>query len=142
MKTIRDVLRAKGDEVFSVHPDASVYDAIKLMAAHEIGALMVLENNRLIGVISETDYARKIILKGRTSADTRVREIMTEKVRYISPDRNIDEGMAIMTDSRFRHLPVMDNGKLVGVVSIGDLVKTIIQDQQFTIEQLERYITG
>jgi CBS domain-containing protein len=142
MKRVRDVLQVKGSEVFTIEPDASVYDAIKIMADQRIGALVVLQGEHLVGLISETDYARKIVLQGRTSANTRVREIMTDRVLYVSPDQDISECMALMTEKRFRHLPVMDNDQLAGLISIGDLVKSIIDEQLFTIEQLERYISG
>jgi CBS domain-containing protein len=142
MKRVRDVLQVKGSEVFTIEPDASVYDAIKIMADQRIGALVVLQGAHLVGLISETDYARKIVLQGRTSANTRVREIMTDRVLYVSPDQDISECMALMTEKRFRHLPVMDNDQLAGLISIGDLVKSIIDEQLFTIEQLERYISG
>lgn len=142
MKRVRDVLQVKGSRVFTIEPDASVYDAIKVMADELIGALVVMNGDRLVGLISETDYARKIVLQGRTSANTQVREIMTDRVLYVSPDHDISECMALMTEKRFRHLPVLDDGKLVGLISIGDLVKSIIDEQLFTIEQLERYITG
>lgn len=142
MKRVRDVLQVKGSEVFTIEPDASVYDAIKIMADQSIGALVVLQGEHLVGLISETDYARKIVLQGRTSANTRVREIMTDRVLYVSPDQDISECMALMTEKRFRHLPVMDNDQLAGLISIGDLVKSIIDEQLFTIEQLERYISG
>ena len=142
MKRVRDVLQVKGSEVFTIEPDASVYDAIKIMADQRIGALVVLQGKHLVGLISETDYARKIVLQGRTSANTRVREIMTDRVLYVSPDQDISECMALMTEKRFRHLPVMDNDQLAGLISIGDLVKSIIDEQLFTIEQLERYISG
>ena len=142
MKRVRDVLQVKGSEVFTIEPDASVYDAIKIMADQRIGALVVLQSEHLVGLISETDYARKIVLQGRTSANTRVREIMTDRVLYVSPDQDISECMALMTEKRFRHLPVMDNDQLAGLISIGDLVKSIIDEQLFTIEQLERYISG
>lgn len=142
MKKVRDVLQIKGTEIYSIGPDDPVYEAIKVMAEHRVGALMVLDGNHLIGIISETDYARKIVLKNRTSANTPVREIMTGRVLYVDPEQDIGECMALMTEKRFRHLPVMENGELKGVISIGDLVKAIIDEQMFTIEQLERYITG
>lgn len=142
MKRVRDVLQVKGSKVFTIGPDASVYDAIKVMADELIGALVVMDGDKLVGLISETDYARKIVLQGRTSANTQVNEIMTDRVLYVSPEHEISECMALMTEKRFRHLPVLDDGKLVGLISIGDLVKSIIDEQLFTIEQLERYITG
>jgi CBS domain-containing protein len=142
MTRVRDILTTKGREVWSIQPDASVYDAMKLMAEKGIGALLVMEGTRVVGVISERDYARKVILQGRRSSSTRVREIMTVQVLYADPEQNIEECMAVMTEKRVRHLPVMDQGQVVGVISIGDLVKSIITEQKFIIEQLERYITG
>jgi CBS domain-containing protein len=142
MTRVRDILTTKGNEVWSIGPDESVYDAMKLMAEKGIGALLVMEGAKVVGVISERDYARKVILQGRASRTTRVREIMTVQVLYADPDQNIEECMALMTEKRVRHLPVMDKGQVVGVISIGDLVKSIITEQKFIIEQLERYITG
>lgn len=142
MKKVRDVLQVKGAEIFSIGPDDSVFNAIQIMADNRIGALVVLDGEKLVGMISETDYARKIVLEGRTSASTRVGEIMTDKVLYVSLDQDITECMALMTERRFRHLPVIQDEKLVGLISIGDLVKSIIDEQSFTIEQLEHYITG
>lgn len=142
MKRVKDILEVKGRDVCSIEPDASVYDAMKLMADKEIGALMVMEGTKLVGLISERDYARKVILLGRSSKTTEVKEIMTSRVVYAQPDQNIEECMALMTEKRVRHLPVMEEGELVGVISIGDLVKSIIAEQKFIIEQLERYITG
>lgn len=139
---ISTVLRQKGGEVWSVSPDASVYEAIEMMADKRIGALLVLADGELVGVISERDYARKVILQGRASPTTRVREIMTSHVVCTHLDQPIEECMAVMTDKRVRHLPVIEEGKLVGIISIGDLVKSIIADQKFIIEQLERYITS
>lgn len=142
MKKVKDILKVKGRDVWSIEPGASVYDAMKLMADKEVGALMVMEGPKLVGVISERDYARKVILQGRSSRTTQVREIMTHRIVYAQPEQNIDECMALMTEKRFRHLPVIDEGQLVGVISIGDLVKSIIAEQKFIIEQLERYISG
>ena len=142
MKRVKDILAVKGQAIYFIAPDASVYDAMKQMADKGIGALMVMERDRLVGVISERDYARKIILLGRSSRSTQVKEIMTSHVLYAQPQQNIDECMAIMTEKRVRHLPVLDEGKVIGVISIGDLVKSIITEQQFIIEQLEKYITG
>lgn len=142
MKTVNDILRSKGQDVWSIGPDASVYDAIRTMADKKVGALMVMENDQVVGVISETDYARKVILKGRSSPGTPVREIMTTRVVYIEPHQDIEDAMVIMTEKRARHLPVINEGKLVGLISIGDVVKSIIDEQRFTIEQLERYISG
>ena len=142
MKRVRDILAVKGQAIYSIAPDASVYDAMKQMADKGIGALMVMESEKLVGVISERDYARKVILLGRSSRSTQVKEIMTGHVLYAQPQQNIDECMAIMTEKRVRQLPVLDAGKVIGVISIGDLVKSIITEQKFIIEQLEKYITG
>ncbi len=142
MKNARELLEAKGSEVWSVHPDAAVYDAIEMMADKEVGALMVLDGGALVGVISERDYARKVILRGRSSKDTAVKEIMTARVIYARPDQTVEECMALMTEKRIRHLPIVDGNELLGVVSIGDLVKTMLAEQQFVIEQLEQYISG
>lgn len=142
MKTVRDILKIKGRDVWSVTVGATVFEALRLMAEKEVGALLVMDDGRIAGIISERDYARKIVLLGRTSPNTRVEEIMSSHVVYTHPDQSIEECMAIMTDRRIRHLPVMEEGKLVGIISIGDLVKTIIAEQKFTIEQLERYISG
>ncbi|MFZ5620903.1 MAG: CBS domain-containing protein [Pseudomonadota bacterium] len=142
MPTVRQVLEGKGFEVETIGPDASVYDAIAAMADKEIGSLVVMENGRVVGLISERDYARKVILKGRLSKDTRVREIMATRVPYARPDQTVEECMAVLTDQRVRHLPVMDGGRLIGIISIGDLVKAIIDEQKFIIDQLIHYITG
>lgn len=142
MKKVRDILEHKGRNVWSIGPVASVFDALKLMAEKDIGALVVLDGGNLVGIISERDYARKIVLLGRASPTTQVKEIMTTDVVCVDPERNVDECMALVTEKRVRHLPVLENGKLIGLISIGDLVKSIITEQQFIIEQLERYITG
>ena len=142
MKSARQLLEAKGSEVWSVHPDAAVYDAIEMMADKEVGALMVIDGGALVGVISERDYARKVILRGRSSKDTAVKEIMTARVIYARPDQTVEDCMALMTEKRIRHLPIVDGKDLLGVVSIGDLVKTMLAEQQFVIEQLEQYISG
>ena len=142
MKTVRDILKVKGHNVWSVEAGATVFEALGLMAEKEVGALVVMDGARLAGIISERDYARKIVLLGRTSPNTLVKEIMTSHVAYTHLEQSIEECMAIMTDKRIRHLPVIEEGKLVGIISIGDLVKSIIADQKFIIEQLERYITG
>ncbi len=139
---VSDILSTKGRNVWSIEPDASVYDAMKLMADKGVGALIVREGERVAGVISERDYARKVILEGRSSRTTQVREIMTSHVLYAGPEQSVEECMAIMTDKRVRHLPVLEQGRLIGVISIGDLVKAIISEQQFRIEQLEQYIKG
>ena len=142
MKTIQQVLEAKGREVYSIAPEALVFDALGEMANLNIGSLVVLDGDELVGLISERDYARKVILKNRASKDTPVSEIMSRHVVCVSPKLNVDAGMSLMTDKRIRHLVVMDDGKLVGVISIGDVVKAIIDHQEFTIQQLEYYITG
>jgi CBS domain-containing protein len=142
MKTVRDVLEQKGREIVSVRPDNTVYEALQLMAEKEIGAVLVMEGERTLGILSERDYARQIILKGRTSKDTPVREIMVPRVVYVRPETTVDECMALMTDKRVRHLPVLVEGKVEGLVSIGDIVKAVISEKQFLIEQLENYITS
>jgi len=142
MKTVRNILDTKGHEVWCIGPEDTVFDALRLMAEKEVGALMVMDGARVAGLISERDYARKIVLLGRTSPNTLVKEIMTSHVAYTHLEQPIEECMAVMTEKRIRHLPVMEEGKLVGIISIGDLVKAIIADQKFIIEQLERYITG
>lgn len=143
MKTIGQILRGKTKELVTVKPDDTVYDAILLMSRHDIGAVPVLEGSRLVGIFSERDYARKIALEKKTSHDTRVRDIMTDKVFYVTADQTVDECMAIMTQRRFRHLPVLDKDQqVIGIVSIGDMVYATISEQQFIIEQLEHYITG
>jgi CBS domain-containing protein len=142
VKRVRDILTRKGNDVWSISPSASVYEAMKLMADKGIGALLVMEGEKLVGIISERDYARKVILQGRSSRTTSVEEIMTSRVAYAEPGQNIEECMAVMTEKRIRHLPVMEVGQVRGVISIGDLVKSIIDEQKFIIEQLERYITS
>jgi CBS domain-containing protein len=142
MQIIRKLLDRKGREIWSVPPKASVYEALELMAAKRIGAVVVIDDSEVVGIFSERDYARKIILMGRASRDTRVEEIMTPKVIYADGGDTVEECMARMTAKRVRHLPVLDGGELVGVISIGDLVKSIISEQQFIIEQLEQYISG
>ena len=142
MKTVRQLLQSKGNDIWSVSPGTSVLDALKLMAEKNIGALLVLESGRLVGIFSERDYARKVILRGKASRSTRVREIMSRKVVYVRPEQGTEECMGIMTQKRIRHLPVMEGGDLAGMISIGDVVKSIISEQEFTIRQLERYISG
>lgn len=141
MKTIRQLLQTKNNPgIFSVSPDTTVFDCLKLMAEKEIGALLVLEREKLVGVFSERDYARKVVLHGKSSKETPVREVMSEKVVYVRPTQTVEECMAVMTDKRVRHLPVLDGEKVLGVLSIGDLVKETISQQEFIIHQLENYI--
>jgi CBS domain-containing protein len=142
MPTVRQVLAEKGHDVHHIRSDASVLDALKIMADHEIGALVVLDAGHLVGIISERDYARKVALKGRTSPATFVREIMSTSVICASLDQKVEECLALMTAKAVRHLPVLEHKNVVGIVSIGDLVKSIIGDQKFTIDQLEHYIQG
>jgi CBS domain-containing protein len=142
MSSVRQMLETKGRVVWSVAADDTVYDALKLMAEKNIGAVLVTEGEDVVGIMSERDYARKVILKGRASKDTPVREIMTEHVYYVGPEQTSEECMAVMTDRHIRHLPVIEGEKLMGVISIGDVVKAIISKQEFLIEQLENYITG
>jgi CBS domain-containing protein len=140
--TIGSVLRGKGREVYSVAPSTCVYDALEIMADKEIGALLVMENGRAVGLVSERDYARKVILQGRLSKDTAVSEIMTSDLVSVTPEDTVDECMRLMTEHRVRHLPVMANGDVVGMVSLGDLVKWIIDSQEQEIRHLHAYIAG
>ena len=141
MASVKQLLQGKGHDVWSIGPEASVYDAIAKMAQEEVGALVVLEGELLVGVVSERDYARKVVLQGRSSRDTKTKDIMTTRVAYARPDQSVEDCMAVMTEKRIRHLPVMDGDKLLGVISIGDLVKFIIEEQKHVIEQLEQYIS-
>jgi Predicted signal-transduction protein containing cAMP-binding and CBS domains len=139
---IREILSHKGGTVYSVPPDATVLDAIKMMAEKNVGALLVIKEGQVVGVLSERDYTRNVVLKGRSSKDTPVREIITGKVISVSSDHTVEECMRLMTEHRIRHLPVVENGKILGVISIGDLVNSIISAQNSAIHQLETYITG
>lgn len=142
MHTIRQILSDKGTELWHVQPDDSVLDAVRRMAERGVGALMVMDDGDLVGMFSERDYARKVILAGRSSKETRVSEIMSSPVITIKPSALADEGLALMTRKRIRHLPVDEDGQIIGLISIGDLVNAVIGDQQALIEQLERYVTG
>lgn len=142
MKTINDLLQEKGHDIFSVKPSKTVLEAVRILDERHIGALLVMENGRLLGVVSERDVARKVILRERREAEVTVREIMTERVVCAKGTLTVQEAMAIMTDKRIRHLPVVDGDQVVAVISIGDLVKAIIEEQQFLIDQLESYITS
>jgi CBS domain-containing protein len=140
MTTVRQLLDGKGRQVYSVTPEAPVLEAIRAMADHHIGALLVMKDEALAGIVSERDYARKVILRGRSSSDTPVRDIMTSPVLTVAPDTSVQQCMQLVTDKRVRHLPVVEGGRVVGMISIGDLVKAVIAEQQHQIEQLESYI--
>ncbi len=143
MKSVADIIRSKPDQtVYKITPGVLAYDALRLMAEKNIGALLVAEEGKIVGIVTERDFARKVVMMDRSSKQTTIREIMTASVMYVRPDQTNEECMALMTDNRLRHLPVMENGKLLGLVSIGDLVKDIISEQQFVIEQLQNYIQG
>lgn len=142
METIAQLLDEKGYEVWTINRTSSVYDAVALMASKDVGALVVTEGDKTVGLVSERDYVRRVALDGRTSRQTRVAEIMATRVPYARLDQTVEECMALMTDKRVRHLPVMQGEELIGIISIGDLVKAIIAEQQFIIEQLEHYIIG
>ena len=142
MRTVRQLLEAKTPEIYAIAPEAPVIDAIRLMAEKRIGAVLVMEGPRLVGILSERDYARKIVLQGRSSSDTPVSTIMTAEVVTVRLDDTADRCMQIVTNERIRHLPVLRNGEVIGVVSIGDLVKAVIEDQQVELDQLQRYIAS
>ncbi len=141
-KSIRDVLKNKGDAVINISPEATVYSALELMASENVGALLVMEGKQVVGIISERDYARKVILEGRSSLNTVVQKIMATKVLYITQDMSVEEGLALMSDKRCRHLPVIEDKELIGMVSIGDLVNAHVAEKDFMINQLEHYILG
>jgi len=141
VQTVSEILRIKGQEVWSIQPDETILTAIQQMATREVGALLVMDNDKLIGIVSERDYARKVALENRSSKDALVRDIMSTRVLCARPDQTVNECMALMSDKRARHLPVVDHKKVIGIISIGDLVKSIIQEQQFEIQALQYYIT-
>ncbi len=142
MSTVRELLQSKAGQIWSIPPNASVYRALELMAEKNIGALLVMEAGKLVGILSERDYARKVILQGRSSKTTAVDELMTPLVYYVAPNDRLEECMALMTTKRLRHLPVLEQGEVVGVISIGDVVKAIISEQAITIKHLENYISS
>jgi len=141
--TIRQLLRVKGSDVWHIKPEATVYEALEIMAEKDIGALLVLDKaNSLIGIFSERDYARKVVLKGKSSKETTVHEMMTSEVIYVGPETTIEDCMTLITAKRVRHLPVLENNQVIGIVTIGDVVNKVISTQEFTINELEKYITG
>jgi CBS domain-containing protein len=142
MTTVNQILQTKGNRVYTVAPEATVFEALQIMAEKNVGALVVTQNDEVAGIFSERDYARKIVLHGKTSRETRVREIMTVEVKMVPPDASVTHCMELMTDKHIRHLPVLEDGRLVGIISIGDAVKSIINEQQNIIHHLEGYITG
>lgn len=142
MKTVKDMLKSKKSELWFVAPTATVFDALKIMGEKEIGALMVMDAGKVVGIISERDYARKVILKGKASKDTLVKEIMTSNMFSVKPENTVEECMVLITGKRIRHLPVFDKDKFVGIVSVGDVVKSLISEQEKLIEQLSDYISG
>ncbi|QQS36460.1 MAG: CBS domain-containing protein [Ignavibacteriales bacterium] len=142
MEIVRQILESKGTDVWTIKPESTIYDALKLMAEKGVGALLVMEGESVKGIFSERDYARKVVLKGKTSRETLVHEAMSSNVIYVGPAMGIEECMALMIDKRIRHLPVLNEGKLVGLISIGDVVKAVIGEKKFMIEQLIHYITG
>jgi CBS domain-containing protein len=142
MRPIKQLLDGKtSHEIFSVSPNATVFDALKVLAETDVGALLVMDDDRMVGIFSERDYARRVVLQGKSSRETLVREVMTERIVCVQPNQTVEEAMAMMTEVRCRHLPVVEHGRVIGVVSIGDLVKEIISEQEFLIQQLETYIT-
>jgi CBS domain-containing protein len=142
MNFVAEILKAKGRDVWTVSSDSTVYDALQEMADKNVGALLVVEDDKLVGVFSERDYARKVILHGKASKDTLVKEIMSTEMFWVRPDQTVAGCMELMTNKRIRHLPVLDEGRLVGVISIGDVVKAVISEKEFAIQQLEQYITS
>ena len=142
MKQIKEVLDSKDRDVMSIAPDTSIYEAVTLMAERGVGALLVMEGDRLVGLVGERDCAWKVILEDRSPRETDVKQIMAKNILCVEPEQTVEEGMALMTDKRIRHLPVVNGDRVEGIISIGDLVKAIIADQQFVIEQLEHYVTS
>ncbi len=142
MTFVRQILQAKGQDTWTIDPDATVLQALEVMAAHNIGALVVTEEDEVVGIFSERDYARRVVLHGKASSSTLISEVMTPEVICVNPEQTVDKCMAVMSDKHIRHLPVLENDRLVGVISIGDVVKTIISDQQVMINHLEDYIYG
>ncbi len=142
MRTVSDIVQTKGREVFTITPETIVFDALKMMADKNVGALVVMEGAKVTGILSERDYARKVILHGRSSRELETREIMSTNVYFVSPEQNIEDCMALFTNKRVRHLPVLQNDHLIGIISIGDVVKAVIAEQESTIKHLENYITG
>lgn len=142
MNLVNDIMRLKGGVIWSVSPQATAYEALELMARQNIGAVVVLDGESLVGIFSERDYARKVVLRGRSSRETKVSDLMTRKVFYVKPESTADECLHLMSSHHIRHLPVMDGARLAGIISVGDVVKTILRDRDFQIQQLENYITG
>jgi len=142
MRTVEQLLQVKGSDIWSIAPQATTYNALQIMAEKNVGALLVIEKEKLVGIFSERDYARKVILKEKSSKNTSVGELMTREVFYINANSTLEESMALMTAKRIRHLPVLKNNQLIGIVTLGDVVRQIISDQQFAIRELEKYITG
>ena len=142
MATVRQLLNTKGNEIWSIAPQATAYEALQIMSEKDVGALLVVVKGKLVGIFSERDYARKVILKGKSSKDTQVGQLMSYEVFSIEPQSTIEDCMALMTAKRVRHLPVMENNRLIGIVTIGDVVKQAIADREFLIQQLQKYIAG
>ena len=142
MKTVDEILNSKSKDIFTISPNETVFNALKIMAEKDIGSLLVSDGEKLVGIMSERDYARKVILFGRSSKELSVQEIMSAKVIYVSPDQNVEECMVLMTNKKVRHLPVLENDKLVGIISIGDVVKAVIEEKEFMIDHLVHYIKG
>lgn len=142
MKTVGDILQTKGSEVWTIPPETIVFDALMIMADRNVGALVVLDGAEVAGILSERDYARKVILHGKSSRELKAGEIMSATVYFVSPEQNIEDCMALFTNKRVRHLPVLQNNQLIGIISIGDVVKAVIAEQEYTIKHLENYITG